>query len=113
RMVANSAVSCTAGDAGHVLGTFREPGLKMQNIGTFFVEYMRTKWHGQGVTDVHARLSRMIEAIGSGLEFEQAFRGEFGESLASVIDSFEKYLDMTANAPRHRLDGTIWQKTLD
>jgi hypothetical protein len=113
RMVANSAVNCTTGDAAHVLGTFREQGLKMQNIGTFFVEYLRTKWRGHGVGDVHTRLSRMIEAIASGLVFEQAFEGEFGEPLSSAVAAFQKYLVDTEASPRQRLEGTMWQKTLD
>ena len=112
RMVARSAINCSVADAQEVLDHFQDGSLKMQNIGTFVVEYMRTKWHGHGFSNVQVRLSRMIETIGAGQNFETAFQKEFKEPFSQLKKSFENYLKTTSVKPQIRLKNTIWQNTL-
>jgi hypothetical protein len=109
RDMAKSAMNFTSDDAEEVLSEFRSSGWKMQALGTFLVEYMRTKWKGTGVQNVNVRLSQMIEKIAGGSAFEAAFEKEFGSTFMSLCESFAKYLDSTAAAPKSRLEGTMWQ----
>ncbi len=109
RDMANSAMRFTSDDAEEVLSEFHSTGWKMQALGTFLVEYMRTKWKATGVPNINLRLSQMIEKIAGGLAFDAAFEKEFGTSFISVGESFGKYLDDTAANPQSRLQGTMWQ----
>lgn len=103
----------TANDANTILEEFFSTGWDMEAMGTFLVEYMRTKWNGTGVPNVHHRLSKMIERISTGVEAETAFAQEFGKQFSALQDSFEKYLDSTASEPAVRLQCTIWESVGD
>ena len=109
RQMLRSAMKFTATDASTILEEFFSKGWDMEAMGTFLVEYMRTKWNGTGVANVHHRLSKMIERISTGLDAEAAFAQEFGKQFSVLQDSFEKYLDSTASEPVVRLQGTIWE----
>lgn len=108
RAMANSAMRFSSKDAEEILSQFQDKGWDMQAIGTFLVEYMRTKWNG-GIPDVHSRLSRMIERIAGGADFKTSFEQEFGTPFGSLLQSFMSHLDKTAETPQTRLEKTIWQ----
>jgi hypothetical protein len=69
---------------------------------------MRTRWKG-GIADISVRLSRMIERISTGRDFDHAFQDEFGESAEAFADAFMGFLRSTQNDPKQRLAGTMWQ----
>jgi hypothetical protein len=108
RQMARSAADFTAEQAMELLETYHGHGWNNQAIGTVVVEYMRTRWKG-GVADINSRLSRMIERIADGRDFEQAFQDEFGDSAEAFADAFTGFLRATQNDPRQRLQGTMWQ----
>lgn len=106
--MASSALKYSSADADTILGEFYDTGWDMEAIGTFLVEYMRTKWHGTGIPNVHPQLSRMIEHISTGVDAEAAFAHQFGKPFSELQASFMKYLDDTKQDPAVRLQGTIW-----
>jgi hypothetical protein len=108
RAMAASVMRFTSKDAAEILNEFQDSGWEMQAMGTFLVEYMRTKWNG-GVANIHPKLSRMIERMAGGVELEKAFEQEFGASCEDLLQSFMSYLDKTGADPKTRLEHTIWQ----
>jgi len=108
RDMARSAVGFTAEQAARLLDNYGGHGWDNQAIGTVVVEYMRTQWKG-GIRDINPRLSRMIERIGAGREFEQAFQDEFGASAEAFAADFAAYLRSTQGDAKRRLQGTMWQ----
>jgi len=108
RQMARSAANFTADRAMQLLDTYGGHGWDNQAIGTVVVEYMRADWNG-GVADINPRLSRMIERIAAGREFEQAFQDEFGVSAEAFADAFAGFLRATQGDPQRRLQGTMWQ----
>lgn len=111
RSMANSAMRFTAEDASERLNLAHDEGWDMEAIGTFFVEYMRTRWNG-GVADIHPRTSRVVEKIAAGMDYKLAFEKEFATPIDAAIKSFMTYLDKTAEAPQTRLINTIWEDIL-
>lgn len=109
--MAKSAMRFTSEDASERLNLPHDEGWDMEAIGTFFVEYLRTKWNG-GIHNIHPRSSKMIEAMASGVEYKAAFEKEFGTSFDSSVQSFKDYLDKTAKTPEARLEKTIWHELL-
>ncbi len=108
QQMAGSAVRFTAGQAEELLNEFRGQGWNNQAIGTVLVEYMRTKWNG-GIPAIQPRLSRLIEGMAKGEEFEAAFQKEFAASAHSLGDAFAAHLNATKGNAAARLQGTIWQ----
>jgi hypothetical protein len=108
RQMARSAVGFTPEGALALLENYQGRGWDNQAIGTVVVEYLRTRWKG-GIADITPRLSRMIERIAAGREFDLAFQDEFGESAEKFADAFLGFLRATQNNPRERLAGTMWQ----
>lgn len=108
RQMAESAAGFTSADADAILDEFYDVGWKMQAMGTFLVEYMRTTWNGRGVPDIHPRLSRMIETMAGGVDVEAAFETEFGVPATALLESFGEFLDRTQNDPAGRLQGMMW-----
>jgi hypothetical protein len=106
--MARSAMRFTGDDANEILEKFHDKGWDMEAMGVFLVEYMRTKWNGTGVANVHPRLSKMIERISTGIDAETAFAQEFGKPFSALQASFTKYLNQTQAEPAVRLQGTIW-----
>lgn len=99
----------TPNDAKEVLSHHERSSWQMETMGTFLVEYMRTKWHGMGIPNIHPKLSRMIERIGNGIFFKEAFEQEFGEPFSAFAQDFKDYLEQTQTNPKTRLEKTIWQ----
>lgn len=108
RQMARSAAGFTAEQAMELLDNYGAHGWNNQAIGTVVVEFIRTRWKG-GIADVTPRLSRMIERIATGREFEQAFQDEFGASAEAFAEAFAEFLRTTQNDPQRRLQGTMWQ----
>jgi hypothetical protein len=108
RQMARSAANFTADKAMELLDNYSAHGWDNQAIGTVVVEYMRVKWKG-GIADINPRLSRVIERMAAGREFEQAFQDEFGESAEAFAESFAAFLRATQGNPQQRLQGTMWQ----
>lgn len=108
RQMARSAVGFTAEKAAELLDNYSAHGWDNQAIGTVVVEYMRTQWKG-GIADVNPRLSRMIERMASGREFEAAFQDEFEESAEGFAEAFATFLRGTQGNQAARLKGTMWQ----
>jgi len=108
--MANSAMRFTTADADEILNEMSGVGWNMQAMGTFLVEYMRTKWNGAGVADIHPKLSKMVERIATGVDGEVAFEKEFGMPFTALLESFKKYLNATSNSPT-RIQGMMWQQT--
>ena len=108
RQMARSAVAFTPEQAMQLLDNYSAHGWDNQAIGTVVVEYMRVKWKG-GIADVNPRLSRVIERMAAGSEFEKAFQDEFGESAEAFADAFASFLRATQGNAQQRLQGTMWQ----
>ena len=108
RQMARSAATFTDEQAMELLENYRGHGWNNQAIGTLVVEYMRVKWNG-GIANVNPRLSRMIEGIATGREFELAFQDEFKASADAFAEAFTGFLRSTQNNPQLRLQGTMWQ----
>jgi hypothetical protein len=108
RQMARSAVGFTAETAMELLDNYSGHGWDNQAIGTVVVEYMRTTWKG-GIADINPRLSRMIERMAAGREFEQAFQDEFGESAEAFAEAFAGFLRATQGDSHARLKGTMWK----
>lgn len=108
RQMARSAATFTADQAMELLENYRGHGWNNQAIGTVVVEYMRVKWNG-GIADINPRLSRMIERIAAGREFELAFEDEFKASADAFAEAFSGFLRATQGNPQQRLQGTMWQ----
>ncbi len=108
RQMARSAVGFTAEQAMALLDNYNAHGWDNQAIGTVVVEYMRAQWKG-GVADINPRLSRMIERIAGGREFDQAFQDEFGIGAEAFAEAFAAHLRSTQGDPKRRLAGTMWQ----
>jgi len=108
RQMARSAATFSAEQAMALLENYRGHGWNNQAIGTVVVEYMRVQWNG-GIADINPRLSRMIERIAAGREFDLAFQDEFKTPAETFADTFAGFLNATQNNPQQRLRGTIWQ----
>jgi hypothetical protein len=108
RQMASSAARFTSEQAAALMDNYSGRGWDNQAIGTVVVEYMRVQWNG-GIADINSRLSRMIERMAAGREFEQAFQDEFGVTAEAFAGSFTGFLQSTQGDPKRRLAGTMWQ----
>ena len=108
RQMARSAVGFTADQAMELLDNYGGQGWNNQAIGTVVVEYMRAGWNG-GIADINPRLSRVIERMAAGREFEQAFQDEFGVAAEAFAENFAAFLRATQGDAKQRLRGTMWQ----
>ena len=108
--MAESAAGFTAADAESILDKVRDAGWNMQAMGTLLVEYMRVRWNGGGVPDIHPRLSRMIEIMAGGIDVEAAFQREFGTPATALLEEFQRFLNETQEDPYERLRGMMWDR---
>jgi hypothetical protein len=81
-------------------------------IGRFYMEWLRVKFRGRGYPDTLQRASTMMEWVGRGKTFPQAFQIAFGVAMEQAQAEFFAYLDQTQAAPQERIKGTIWQEDL-
>lgn len=110
QQMAGSAAGFTAADAESLLDKVRDAGWEMQAMGTFLVEYMRVRWNGTGVPDIHPRLSRMIETMAGWADVETAFEYEFGTPATALLEEFQQFLNETQADPDERLLGMMWDQ---
>ena len=83
---------------------------EMEAMGIFFLEYLRTRYHGQGIPDVIPRISRIFELLGRGETFDTAFKREFGEPAGQVISEIVNFMKRTEPDPAERLKGTLYEE---
>ncbi len=79
---------------------------RMEALGIFFVEYLRTK---KGLPDAPARMGRVFESVGHGETYAAAFRQQFGASIHQIVDEIVALFARTASSPAERLKGTRYE----
>src|SRR6185295_7910291 len=121
RGVAQQVGNVTAAKAQDVIDHYRDPeaeedpsrdGFVDETTGALYVEYLRTRLNGQGVSDTIPRLAKVISDVGKGASYEDAFKKQFGVSVKDSEQGFVKYVKDTEGRPADRLKGTLWQKYL-
>jgi hypothetical protein len=116
RQIKNHIVRFTAQDAEEVLregvGQKLPPSgpelVRLAFMGCFFVDFMRTHLEG-GLADIQPRTARLVEDMGQGMSYEDAFQKEVGVSLEEAKKAFVAHVDNTKDKPAERLKGTVWQ----
>jgi hypothetical protein len=107
----------TAQDAQAVLKGFRHPGDEQKNpefgfmgeiTGALFVEFLRTRLNGKGDADAMSRLSAATTSLNTGTSYDDAFKQQFGVTLASAEQQFVQYIGSTEGNPKARLSGTLY-----
>jgi hypothetical protein len=78
----------------------------MEDIGAWFVEYLRTSFDGNGFPDVQPRLARTIDGLHDGQNFEAAFQTAFGVPFATVQKAFIQHAALVRGPDR--LKKTMW-----
>ncbi|WP_304186509.1 hypothetical protein [Phenylobacterium aquaticum] len=113
RALARAILGYTAQDAAEVTGDTApgdladpEANRRLEFVGAWFVEYLRSGYGGQGFADVQPRLARMITGLHQGSGFEAAFVAAFGVDYRSVRAAFIRHAETTSGADR--LKATIW-----
>jgi hypothetical protein len=116
RSMKKRIVGFTAADAHEVLA--EKPGQKepepgpllsrMEFMGCFFMEFLRTGMNG-GWPDILSRTARIVEDVGQGMEYGEAFKTEIGVSLDEAEKVFASFITKTQGRPQVRLKGTIWE----
>jgi hypothetical protein len=85
---------------------------KMESMGVYFVEYLRFRYHRNGIPDAIPRIGHVFELVGRGKTYETAFKEQFGGSIddtvAEIVDLFKR----TEGNPTERLRGTRYQEFL-
>ncbi|MCI3134313.1 hypothetical protein [Phenylobacterium aquaticum] len=114
RSLARAIAGYTAADAAAVLddlspGDLADPAAnrRLEFIGAWFVEFLRTRCGGAGFVDVQPRLARVITEMRGGADFGAAFKDVFGLDWDATRTAFVAEARQTRGA--ERLKGTIWQ----
>jgi hypothetical protein len=112
--LAHAVVAYTAAQVEEVVsreewGDLRDPqaNLRLEFIGCWFLEYLRTGYGAKGFADVQPRLARMITFIHQGVTFEPAFKKAFEVDFQTVRKAFVAHATKVKGAAR--LKGTIWE----
>jgi len=121
RSVAKQVGGVNAKQAQDVIDHYRAPeaeddpsrdGFVDETTGALYVEYLRTRLNGTGVSDTIPRLAKVISEVGKGATYEDAFQKQFGVSMKDSEQGFVKYVKDTEGKPAERLKGTLWEKYL-
>jgi hypothetical protein len=121
KSVAQQVGHVTAKQAQDVMDHYRDPeaeedpnrdGFRDETTGALYVEYLRTRLNGTGVSDTIPRLAKVISGVGQGASYEDAFKKQFGVSVKDSEQGFVKYVKDTEGRPANRLEGTLWRKYL-
>lgn len=121
RSIAKQVGGVTADKAQDVMDHYRDPeaeedpsrdGFVDETTGALYVEYLRTRLNGQGVSDTMPRLAKVISEVGKGATYEDAFQKQFGVSVKQSEQGFVKFVKDTEGKPAERLKGTLWEKYL-
>lgn len=84
---------------------------RLEFIGAWFVEYLRTTHDGHGYADVQPRLARIITALYGGRSFADAFAGVFSTPFPTVQAAFVKFA--ADNRSADRLKRMMWDGLLE
>ena len=121
RGVAQQVGNVTAAKAQDVIDHYRDPeaeedpsrdGFVDETTGALYVEYLRTRLNGTGVSDTIPRLAKVIGEVGKGATYEDAFQKQFGVSMKDSEKGFVKFVKDTEGKPAERLKGMLWEKYL-
>lgn len=82
--------------------------VRLAFMGCFFVDFMRTRLNG-GLTDIQPRTARLVEDMGRGMSYEEAFQKAIGVSLQAAKQAFVNHINDTVGKPGERTKGTVWQ----
>jgi hypothetical protein len=84
---------------------------KMECMGVYFVEFMRTRHNGHGIPDMVPKMGRVFELVGQGKSYGQAFKQVYGvfasQVAAEIVDLFKR----TEGNPTERYRGTRFEAT--
>ena len=83
---------------------------RMERLGLYFVEYMRTRFHGNGIPDTVPRMGQVFESVGRGMDYKQAFERAYGVSPDQVTAEIVALFKRTEANPVERFKGTRFEK---
>ena len=81
----------------------------MHALGKYFVEYMRTRFHGKGVRDTVPKMGRVFELVGKGMRYGDAFKRIYGISAGQVASEIATLFERTRANPAERFKGTRFE----
>lgn len=79
---------------------------KMECIGVYFVEHLRTRKH---IPDAIPRIGQLFEALGRGQTYDQAFAHVYGFSVKRAASELVAEFKRTQSHPADRLKGTRYE----
>jgi len=82
---------------------------KMEQMGVYFVEYMRTRVKGKGIPDMVPKMARVFELVGRGKNYGQAFKEVYGVWASDVASEIVELFQRTESNPAERLKGTRFE----
>lgn len=83
---------------------------RMESMGIFFVEYLRTRCYPGGAANVFAGMAGVFESVGRGKTYASAFREQFGATVEQVVSDIVTLVERTASHPAARLKGTHYEE---
>jgi hypothetical protein len=78
--------------------------------GALFIEYLRTRLDGAGLADAWQRAAEVVNQVGEGVSYDDAFDDQFGRSAAEAVEGFLAFVDQTEGNAAERLRGTIYEQ---
>jgi hypothetical protein len=82
---------------------------KMESLGVYFVEYMRTRYQGKGIPDMVPKMGRVFELVARGKTYEQAFKQVYGVSVNQAVSEIVDLFKRTQANPAERCKGTRFE----
>ena len=86
-----------------------EKVFKMESLGVYFVEYMRTRVHGRGIPDTVPKMGRVFELVGRGKTYGQAFKQVYGVWAGDVASEIVALFESTRANPAERYKATRFE----
>lgn len=87
----------------------RDNMFKMECMGVYFVEYMRTRVNGRGIPDMVPKMGRVFELVGRGKTYGQAFKQVYGVWASDVASEIVDLFKRTQETPTERYKGTRFE----
>jgi hypothetical protein len=82
---------------------------RMEYIGVYFVEYMRTRYGGRGIPDMVPKMGRVFELVGHGMTYGKAFKQVYGVSAGQVASEIVALFKRTEANPVERYRETRFE----
>lgn len=82
---------------------------KMECMGVYFVEYMRTRYQGKGIPDMVPKMARVFELMGRGKTYKKAFKQVYGISVDQAVSEIVDLFKRTQANPAERYKGTRFE----